>query len=234
MASTRLGNYTVHYNNLEEYHYVKRELFVDNTYYFETENPRPLIIDGGAHIGLATLYFKKMFPDARIIAIEPNPTSFKLLEQNVWENNLQDVECVNAALIDDDRPFVTLYEDVTKDWLITSSLHEGAWSGEQKTQPVTVSACRLQTFLDQPVDLLKLDIEGAEQKVLHGITTRLGGVKRLRMEFHATVPKSLKAVLAMLAPHFETLEVTKKGVEIEDPAQFLGLCFISGDKAGID
>lgn len=229
MASTRLGSFTVNYHNLEEYHHIKREVFVNNIYYFETNNPRPLIIDAGAHIGLATLYFKRLFPAARIVAIEPNPTSFKLLEQNVWENELSDVQCINAALVDDDRDTVTLHQDAANQWLMTTSTRPGAWSGEQQTKPLVAATCQLATFLQEPVALLKLDIEGAEQAVLRGVKNKLAAVQHLRMEFHATVPKSLKTMLTMLEPHFPTLTATKRQLPIEDPAHFLGLCFVSGD-----
>ncbi len=230
MPSTRLGSYTVNFTNEEEYHHIKREIFADHLYYFDSDNPSPLIIDAGAHIGLATLYFKKMFPAARIIAIEPNPISFKLLEQNVWENNLSDVQCINAALVDDERETVTLHQDEKDEWLMTSSLHPGAWSGDQKTKPVTVPAAKLATFLTEPVELLKMDIEGSELKVLRGVTNYLDLVKNIRLEFHSTAPKSLKEMLSLLEPHFSEITASKRNQDIEDPAHFLGLCFVSAEK----
>src|SRR5690242_16797657 len=41
-----------------------KQLFVDEIYRFETKEPRPYIIDGGANVGLSVLYFKTLFPDA--------------------------------------------------------------------------------------------------------------------------------------------------------------------------
>lgn len=230
MASTRLGSFTVNYHNLEEYHHIKREIFVDNIYYFESDNPAPLIIDAGAHIGLATLYFKKNFPAARIIAIEPNPTSFKLLEQNVWENELTEVTCINAALVDDERTTITLYQDEANQWLMTASVRPGAWNGEQQTTPIVVPACKLSKFLQDPVEMLKLDIEGSETNVLRGARNQLHLVKNLHMEFHSTQLKSLKEMLTLLEPHFPNLTATKRNQPIEDPAHFLGLCFVSAGK----
>jgi FkbM family methyltransferase len=43
---------------------------------------RPLIIDGGANIGLATLWFARHFPEARIVAVEPDDANFRILQQN--------------------------------------------------------------------------------------------------------------------------------------------------------
>jgi len=70
---------------------VKSEIFTSDLYYFETENSTPFIIDAGAHIGLVTLYFKKNYPDSEIIAIEPNPESFEILENNMYENQIDGI-----------------------------------------------------------------------------------------------------------------------------------------------
>lgn len=43
---------------------------------------RPLIIDGGANIGLATLWLNKAFPEAQIIAVEPDADNFAILQKN--------------------------------------------------------------------------------------------------------------------------------------------------------
>ena len=79
----KIDQYEVNYHDKDELLHLKNEIFVHHCYYFETTVTNPKIIDAGAHIGLATLYFKKLFPFAEITAIEPQPISFKLLEQNV-------------------------------------------------------------------------------------------------------------------------------------------------------
>ena len=42
----------------------------------------PVIMDGGANVGYAALYFAHAFPDATIIAVEPNPETFRILQEN--------------------------------------------------------------------------------------------------------------------------------------------------------
>ena len=56
----------------------------------------PLIIDAGAHIGCATVWFKHQFPEARVIAIEPEPENFALLSQNVM--GMEGVSTVHGAV----------------------------------------------------------------------------------------------------------------------------------------
>ncbi|MFZ1721277.1 MAG: hypothetical protein WAU07_02110, partial [Microgenomates group bacterium] len=56
--SSKVSNFTLFHANSEEYHQLKREIFTQDSYFFESDSPTPKIIDAGAHIGIATLYFK--------------------------------------------------------------------------------------------------------------------------------------------------------------------------------
>jgi len=143
---------------------------------------------------------------------------------------LKDVRCINAALVSDERTSVTLHQDETDAWLMTTSIRQGAWSGEQKTKPIEVPACYLGSLLQEPVELLKMDIEGSELAVMHKTKSMFGSVQRIRMELHATQPASLEEMLTMLKPYFSHLQATKRNQPVEDPRHFVGLCFVSADK----
>ncbi|MBK6790779.1 MAG: FkbM family methyltransferase [Betaproteobacteria bacterium] len=54
------------------------------------------IVDAGAHIGLATVYLATRFPQATIVALEPEPSNYRLLCKNVA--SLKNVVTVNAGL----------------------------------------------------------------------------------------------------------------------------------------
>jgi hypothetical protein len=69
---TRLGSFSIIAPSREEYHALKRSIFTQDEYAFSSEEDAPVIIDAGAHIGIATLYFKWHYPQARITAIEPD------------------------------------------------------------------------------------------------------------------------------------------------------------------
>src|SRR5436190_6322828 len=49
------------------------EVFISNDYYFKSSPRQPVIIDCGANIGMSVLYFKKLYPQSKIIAFEANP-----------------------------------------------------------------------------------------------------------------------------------------------------------------
>ena len=73
-------------------------IFQQQIYRFETRKAAPLIIDGGANIGLSVLYFKRSFPHCRILAFEPDPNSFRLLTKNCAAFDLDNVELIPKAL----------------------------------------------------------------------------------------------------------------------------------------
>ena len=100
IKTTKIDGITFSFVNEVEFAYLYDEIFYLNEYGFAANTTAPLIIDCGAHIGISTLYFKKLYPQAKVIAFEPNPETFKLLELNVRQNNLRNVELVNAAVSD--------------------------------------------------------------------------------------------------------------------------------------
>lgn len=210
LFSSKLERFSVHYPNQQEYRSLKHEIFTQDTYYFESENPQPKIIDAGAHIGMSTLYFKKLYPHAHIIAIEPNPESIYALETNIFINQLDDVTVTPKALSSHEGE-EQFYTDATADhWDSTASFTKGAWTGDQDTDSVTVPTIRLSQFLDSSVDLLKLDIEGAEQEVLFESQHLLHNVSQLFVEFHPTPSQSLPKVLELLEDAGFTLTLLKK------------------------
>ena len=93
-----LSGYKITANDNAALSIMYNEIFLSDDYYFETSNPSPLIIDCGSNIGFSVLYFKKLYPLSRLIAFEPNPNTFKLLEKNISQNAIQEVTLYNTAL----------------------------------------------------------------------------------------------------------------------------------------
>lgn len=229
MPTTKLQNYIIHYTNLEEFHQLKNEIFIKHCYQFETE-PQ-IIIDAGAHIGLATLYFKKMYPQAKVIAIEPHPQNFELLEKNIWENNLEGVEIYNLAL-SDHQGTTQLHQDTQYNWFSTTSINSGAWNGEQQTQPIEVRTQTLHFFLEKiklPQIALKLDVEGSEQRILLHLGKSVRKIGQLLIEFHPTVDQKLTTIQKFLIDNGFQVNFWKNG----KPVNFRkarGLCIIQAQR----
>ena len=188
MESQRLDPYQVSYQNREEFLELKREIFTHHCYYFECESPAPIIIDAGAHVGMATLYFKKLYPAAKIWAVEPHPLNLELLQKNISDNHLTDVTVIGSALTDH-QGTVAFHADTEFEWFSSASVHAHAWNGLQKTEEFRVPATTLSDVIEainEPIDLLKLDIEGSEFAALRGAKRLLSQIKLLICEFHPT------------------------------------------------
>ncbi|PIY80616.1 MAG: hypothetical protein COY80_01985 [Candidatus Pacebacteria bacterium CG_4_10_14_0_8_um_filter_42_14] len=185
MQSTRLGQFTVYLDHSEEFHSLKREIFSGNAYYLELENLAPNILDGGAHIGLFTLYYKQLYPAATITAVEPLAENIVLLEQNIFENQLEGVTTDHVALADHDGAMKLYFDATPEKWFSTAGLHNGAWSGAQKSDSRTVPTKTLSSYLrEQKFDLVKLDIEGAELGVIAESKALLSRSDQYLIEFH--------------------------------------------------
>lgn len=161
--------------------YLHREIFVDLQYYFSTQLRDPFIVDGGSNIGMSVLFFKALYPDARVLAFEPARRANDLLVRNVEANGLRDVEVHRAALGREDGE-VRFFED--RDDPATFRM-----STRPERLPGTVSSVpqrRLSQLLGEDVDLLKLDVEGSEDDVLAELvdSKAVSRIRQLVVEYH--------------------------------------------------
>jgi FkbM family methyltransferase len=210
MQKTKLGTFSVYFENQEEYHVIKNEIFTEDLYYFESDKPDPVILDIGANIGLATLYFKKHYPQAKITAVEPIFNNFKLLEQNIFENNLVDTNALQVAV----TPLagsVTLHTDQFNNWHSTAGIIEGNWTKSQATVPKVVEGVTLSSLINEPIDLIKMDIEGAEQAVLIEALPKLNLVRQILCEFHPIAEQNISDLVKQLEKTGFKVELLKKG-----------------------
>jgi len=152
------------------------EIFIYEIYKIKLP-PKPIIIDCGANIGISVLYFKRAFPASTVIAFEPDQENFKILELNVNSFNLSNVELNNKAI---------WIENTYLNFSNDSSMSSKIESENTTTAEYKVEATRLYDLINQPTDLLKIDIEGAEYKVLIDIESKLHFVKNMFFEYHGS------------------------------------------------
>jgi FkbM family methyltransferase len=184
------------------------EIFLRRHYFFQSSNTRPLIIDVGSNIGLSVLYFKSLFPDARVVAFEPDPDAFRLLEANAKANHLRDVELVNKAAYDgaDSIELFGAHGVPGSPQASTSSRRAG---GRSRTVP----AARLSQHLSEPVDFLKLDVEGAERVIIDDLdrSGKFALVRQMAIEYHHHVSSEED----LLGEALTTLERNGFGYQLE-------------------
>jgi FkbM family methyltransferase len=187
------GGYPTHYNDGGGFISNVKELFQEAPYFFKTENPNPRIIDCGAYIGLSVLYFKSIFPNARITAFEADPNIFETLRLNIDKRKLAGIEIINKAVWHEEKEMLFYGSNSMAGSLVTNY--------EQKGVVVTVPTTRLGTYLEEPVDLLKIDIEGAEFEVIKDVEQKLCNVKNIFIEYHSEPdkPQQLNLILGILS-----------------------------------
>jgi len=195
-----------------------REIFIEETYKFEAARPDPVIFDCGANVGLSALYFKILYPKARLIAFEADPDIFRVLESNLRQNaDVVAMELHNSAV-----------------WIDTDGVEfamEGSDGGSVLTTGATgkrvrINSVRLRDLLQaQRIDLLKIDIEGAELEVLRDCDGALDTVDKIFFEYHSSAgrPQHLDELLSIISrngfryfiqsPHLERAPFTRKMVD---------------------
>jgi len=179
-------------------HYLFREVFLDHGYHFECERPDPVIIDLGANIGFATLYFKLRFPGATIEAYEANPHVARLLRANISANHLANVTVHEEAVSDQEGELTFHISDDPGTLLGSLRAERGGGSA------FSVKATRLSTRMArmERVDAVKMDIEGAEWAVLADLQDSglLARPKRYLIEYHHQIDRERPRLSAFLEP----------------------------------
>jgi FkbM family methyltransferase len=178
---TNFLGYKVHFHSFTELLNLYEEIFVEQVYEVDIEHSQPLIIDCGSNIGVSVLYFKMLSPKCNIIAYEPDPVTFELLKKNVETNKLSGVQLFNCA-VSDHGGKIKFYEK-SKNSL---SINRTIIRSNDALAVAVVDACQLSGYIQKNIDLLKMDIEGAEPNVLEDLIEngKLQLVKRLLIEFH--------------------------------------------------
>jgi len=184
-SSIKFQDLIIYHNNEVSARQTLDEVFGNSHYQFKTNKDNPLIIDAGSNIGIATLFFKKYYPAAKIICFEPDPNAFAVLKLNIEANNLKDVTLINAALSATEG-LIDFYGQIHVDNPDArgNSIID-LWGAQRATyNKIQVQSVKLSSYIHTEIDFLKLDIEGAEEQVLRELGDKLRLFKAMAIEFH--------------------------------------------------
>jgi FkbM family methyltransferase len=140
--------------------------------------PGMIVMDVGANVGLLTRQFcRQVGKSGRVYAFEPDPLTFRFLEFNT--RSFGNKELTQCAVSDNDQPAVLHLN-------LISGAGNSLLNANQSTESVPVACISLDEFLKQrgnpKVDVIKIDVEGAELSVLRGMrqtVARLPGMKMI-------------------------------------------------------
>jgi len=148
------------------------------------------IIDIGANLGYYTAIASKLTGDkGLVVAFEPEPNFFKLLSRNIGRNNLKNVACFELAIAEKNGLTNLYLSNENKG-------HNSIIRSEELKTSVQVKTTTLDNFLDfqkiAKVDIIKMDIEGAEILALEGMKNTL--IKHLPLLFLEFSPHSITKI----------------------------------------
>ncbi|MBS1631992.1 MAG: FkbM family methyltransferase [Bacteroidetes bacterium] len=150
------------------------------------------IVDAGANVGAATLFFKDLFPGSKIVSIEPENENFKQLEKNIKINGLKDVKCVRAALWYKNEELKVeegFRGGVERELSFSLKKSNSSLPKEGLVKGITLETI-LDYFPNNKIDILKVDIEGAESQIFDSFENTiaiLSNVRLLAIELHDEV-----------------------------------------------
>jgi FkbM family methyltransferase len=159
-------------------------VFIEQEYDFLVETQPKVIIDAGANIGLASIYFASKYPDAKIIAIEPEQSNFELLKENVAP--YPHVVPIQAALWNKNEE-INLIDPGSGKWGFMTEMKQPSKKIPSKTCHTVMGTTIdkiMQDYSLTKIDILKIDIEGAEKEVFSDTSSWIGKVDAVIIELH--------------------------------------------------
>ena len=157
------------------------QIFIDHIYdsdgFTALGKGEKVLFDVGANIGLFSIKMAKQYPQARIYSFEPNPDVFGRLVRNIEINGVQNIFAYNVGMSD------------AKETAFIDARHSTVLGKITKTRESALSEVQLSTicsFMEQnkigQIDLLKIDVEGYEYKVVEGLEVNARHISKIVME----------------------------------------------------
>lgn len=170
----------IHFYDYLQFAVLFEELYVGGFYEFSSAKPNPRIIDCGANIGLAIAYVKTLYPQARVTAFEAEPRTFEMLKRNSQENGWNAE--LHSCAVYNHRGKIQFHTN-SPGSLVASVCPTGLASYNRVDE---VDCVPLSEYITEEVDLLIMDVEGAEHEVLGELQAagKLPLIRRMILEYH--------------------------------------------------
>lgn len=188
------------------------KVFIHEEYNSPFDYSPQVIVDAGANIGMATLYFAKRYPEARILAIEPESKNFEMLQRNCA--GLSNVLLMQGALWPVQRR-LTISDNGSGEHAY-SVIEQSATESTNEVYAITMEDI-LRKLAVSRIDLLKLDIEGSERELFStDAKAWLDRVEYIIVELHDRYrPGCAKAFYTALATRNFVQEIRGENIFIQ-------------------
>lgn len=181
-----------------------QKIFFKREYDVPSDINPEFIIDAGANVGYAALFFANKYPDAEIVAIEPEDSNFMMLQRN--SSPYPRITSLHGALWSKNAFLRISNLNVDDKW--TFQVEETESGGGGAIKSFTVEQILKESGHDT-IDILKMDVEGAEKEILMKDASRwIGRVNVMIVELHDHVVPGCKEALHKATENvdFETFQ----------------------------
>jgi FkbM family methyltransferase len=182
------------------------EIYYKRSYEMMRSFRRPggIVIDCGAHIGLYSLKIAKF--SQKVISIEPERRNFHYLILNIRLNKLVERILPLKFAISDKKGFALLFK--TKYSGIHSIIHVDNYIETEEIKTISLDILIRKLKLDN-VEILKLDVEGAELLALRGLKNEAVKVKNIVLEVHTKIVKINDIIRELNSMNFAIIKIYK-------------------------
>ena len=144
-----------------------------------------VIIDIGAHVGMISILYSKLYPEAKIYAFEPMLANFKTMLKNIEINNATNITPVNKAVTSDGRN-IEMASYIERNSGGGTQLSIAAHEPDEIVQAESTTLEEIFNQYDiQKCKLLKIDCEGSEYEILYAASDKLlNKIEYMTGEFH--------------------------------------------------
>ena len=153
---------------------VFQQIFIEEEYEFDLDKAPEVIIDAGSNIGLASIYYSLRYPKTKVFAIEPESSNYEVLKENI--KKYPNIVSIQKAVWH------------TKTCLKISNPHDSKFSFRVEESDGEVFSITIEELMEQYelpfIDILKMDIEGAEKEVFSNPPHWLEKVGMIAIELH--------------------------------------------------
>jgi FkbM family methyltransferase len=156
-----------------------RQVIASKEYDFSYPGNIRTIIDAGAYVGFSAIFFAKKFPDAVILAIEPDPDNFTLLQRNT--RAFPQITPIRGAIWGETKQ-LSVVDSGGREWGFQTV--DSTPTRSRSIVAALTMETLLETYSIERVDILKVDIEGAERQVFAHADRWIDRVGSIVIELH--------------------------------------------------
>lgn len=166
-----------------------------NHTFIDLFNEDSIIVDLGANIAEFSKLFSEKYPYSKIILVEANPNLVKDIELNL--KNKKNIEIINAAIGNDSKEYIEFYLSSESECSSLNKKFRDKFGINKEQSEIEVKMITLNDLFNifnlKRIDLLKMDVEGAEWDILENFSKEnYERIEQISVEFHDFVDPSLR------------------------------------------